>query len=510
MSTTGKTLIRSGAARVAHSILSIAVAFWMLPFLVSHLGMHSYGLWVAIGSLTANYYLLDVGLASAVTRNVAGALATNDSQRANQVINTALWIYLIIAAVVVLCAIGMAFAAQLFIDRADDIASVRQAVLITGLTLAFHFPFNALSGIIQARARYDLLTIAQVATLVFQTSATVVLIRGGHGIVALAWIGAASAILSNYLYLRIARSLFTDLKLHRSFVNRPTARSLFGYSTWSFVAQLADQARSGIDPLVVGHVRGAEQITRYSVGSRPVDYILQLLYRATNTVTPVLTRLLSQGKAQDTHAAISMLLKINVVLVVFGAGALITLVHNFLTRWMGAGYDTSATVAIILVVAKSFEFIVTPLDSLLYAAAKHKCLSLILLADGALNVGISLILGAKYGLVGVAFGTAVPLIVFRILVFVPLTARITAIPLRTIVAAIARPGALGVFIMTVLAMAYHQTSQSISYVAFAVAGTTASAVYFPLMFLLTFSKEEKLRIVNAVTAALGMKGRQNG
>ncbi|HEY6644785.1 MAG TPA: oligosaccharide flippase family protein [Povalibacter sp.] len=481
----------------------------MLPFLISHLGMHSYGLWVAIGTLTANYYLLDVGLASAVTRNVAGALATNDSQRANHVINTALWIYLAIAAVVAVCAVGMAFAAQLFIERAGDIAPVRQAVLITGLTLALHFPFNALSGIIQARARYDLLAIAQVLTLAFQTGATVVLIRGGYGIVALAWIGAASAVLSNYLHLRIARSLFADLTFNRSFVNRQTARSLFGYSTWSFVAQLADQARSGIDPLVVGHVRGAEQITRYSVGSRLVDYTLQLLYRATNTVTPVLTRMLTQGRAQDTHAAVSILLRINVVLVVFAAGALITFVHNFLTRWMGPGYDTSATVAIILIAAKSFEFSVAPLDSLLYAAAKHKYLSIILMIEGAINVGLSLILGQTYGLIGVALGTAIPLIIFRVLVFVPMTARITGIPLSKIVMAFARPAAIGVLIMTVLAAAYHSSEQPISYLAFAIEGLTASAVYFPLMFLCAFSKEEKRRILSAIMASLGMQPRQS-
>jgi O-antigen/teichoic acid export membrane protein len=505
MSRTGATLLRGGVARVVHSILSIAVGFWMLPFLISHLGEHSYGLWMAIGSVTANYFLLDVGLASAVTRNVAGALASNDSRTANRVISTALGIYTLIAAIVVVITIILTAFVPLMLAHDHEAVDVRHALLLTGLTLAFHFPFNAFSGIVQARARYDLLTLAQVVTLVVQTAATVMAVRAGYGIVALAYIGLGCAVLSNMLYVIVARHLFAEMSIRRDLMDRVTAKGLFGYSVWSFVAQLADQTRNGINPLVVGWLQNAAAITHFSVGSRLVDYALQLLYRATNLTTPVLTSLLAQGRKDDAQAAVTLIFRINLTLAIFSAGMFVALVHPFLDRWMGPGYDLSASVAIILILAKAVEFSLSPLDSLLYAAAKHKYLSLLLLVDGVFNVGLSLALGARYGLIGVALGTAIPMIFFRGIVAVPMTARLTGMAIAPIGRAVLRSFAVGGVLMLVIGLLIHEGQLPPNYLVIILVSLGAAVLYFPLMFRLAYGPDERRLLVSAAMRALGRK-----
>ncbi len=89
----GRRLLQGSVARVLSATAGALVSFFMMPFLISHLGTHWYGVWVSVGSLVGGFYLLDLGLSTAVTRYVTEALSKGDSNGANGEISTTFWIY---------------------------------------------------------------------------------------------------------------------------------------------------------------------------------------------------------------------------------------------------------------------------------------------------------------------------------------------------------------------------------------------------------------------------------
>ena len=82
----GRALVRGSVVRVASTVVQMAIGFLMMPFMISSLGDHQYGLYVAAGGFVANFYLLDLGFSTAVMRNIAVGFGSGDFALVNRTI----------------------------------------------------------------------------------------------------------------------------------------------------------------------------------------------------------------------------------------------------------------------------------------------------------------------------------------------------------------------------------------------------------------------------------------
>lgn len=251
----------------------------MLPFLVSKLGDEWYGIWTVLGSLIGYYYLVDFGLATAVTRYITQYISKNDKDNANSVINTALVIYSAMALAICIITITVSYFVHYFVPNARDLFIIRIAILIMGFNLAIEFPFKAFAGIIGAYVRYDLITYAHIFTLLLSTALIVILMNLGYGIIALSIIGFICSQISNIIFYFISKYLFSDMQISRKFFRKDKVKELFGYSVWSFLIQIGDQMRFRIDSIVIAWMLTAGHVTHYFIGARLAEYFLIMIDR---------------------------------------------------------------------------------------------------------------------------------------------------------------------------------------------------------------------------------------
>jgi len=390
-----------------------------MPFLVGELGERWYGIWVAVGSLVGSYYLIDFGLATAVQRFVTLSVSRNDPAGTNQVINTALRVYLVLSLVLVVITAVLVLLVPWIMEDPGDVQTVRHVLGIVGITLAVGFPFKAFAGIGQAHNRYDLLTVISITKLVLQVSGTVGVVLAGFGVLGVAYVGLAADLVTDVLLVMLVRYLFPQMKISRKFFRPNMVKALFSYSSWSFVTQIANQIRLRIDGLVVGALLNATAVTHYFVGARLAELASNLLYQATNIVTPILTRYHAEGRQSEMQEAIAFLTRLNIVAGIFVSGSLFALGAPFISTWMGDEFWDATPVLYALTIAMTAGFIVNPIDNLLYAVAKHRVLALINVGDAVANLTLSLLLGRWLGIWGVALGTLVPMLITRFTMVVP-------------------------------------------------------------------------------------------
>src|SRR5437763_1907933 len=74
-------------------IITLAIGFFLTPFILDHLGATEYGLWVMVGSFVAYGQLLDLGITSAVIKYTPEFLARGETEQTQKLIATALQIY---------------------------------------------------------------------------------------------------------------------------------------------------------------------------------------------------------------------------------------------------------------------------------------------------------------------------------------------------------------------------------------------------------------------------------
>src|SRR3984957_18229761 len=94
----------------ASMAVNMVVPFFLMPFVVRHLGPVGYGVWILAVSTVAYLNLLDLGLRSAIVRFVSKASAQGRSSEAQSAIGAALWFRLLIASVVAVFSIALAIA----------------------------------------------------------------------------------------------------------------------------------------------------------------------------------------------------------------------------------------------------------------------------------------------------------------------------------------------------------------------------------------------------------------
>ena len=70
-------------------ILTNLISFLLMPVVISYLDVTKYGIWLTINSVLAWVFLLDLGLSGRLRTRLAQALAKNDIEDANILINTA-------------------------------------------------------------------------------------------------------------------------------------------------------------------------------------------------------------------------------------------------------------------------------------------------------------------------------------------------------------------------------------------------------------------------------------
>ncbi len=430
MSSKAKKLVKGSALGTIEFFATALITLAMTPFIIHSLGDAMYGLWIFVGSFLGYYGLMDFGLNSAIQRFLSRAIGSNDIEDANKIINTSLAIFAILGFIILFFSFIVAFAVPFLIKNITEIDLFRKIVLILGLNFAVGFPLRVFSGILTANIRYDLSTAIELIKLTLRTILIIILLKSGHGIIALAFVTLIVDIGGYITKYFVVRRLYSYIVLSIKLIDNSKIRTLFGYSIYTFISKMADQLRFNVDKLVITIFIDLGSVTLYSIASRLVKYFMQFVASAIGMLTPIF----SQYEAKNNYAAIRekfiFTTKISSYLSIMIGGILIIFGKAFIQRWVGAKYLSAYPVLLVLVIPTIFALMQSPSIQLLYGISKHKFFAVSNSVEGIANLILSLILVKKYGLIGVAIGTAIPMVIIKLFVQPIFTCRAIKLSIR--------------------------------------------------------------------------------
>jgi O-antigen/teichoic acid export membrane protein len=399
------------------TVATLAVGFFLAPFIVHRLGNVAYGVWVLAIS-TVNYLtMLDLGMASSVIRFVSKGHATQDHEGASKALSAVLWVRLQISAfILVLCGGLAAVFPHLFKVPQALALDAREALLVIGATTAISMSFGVFSSTLSALNRYDLRSYVTLTQLALRVTGVVTVLRTGHGIVAIAFCELLAAVVGNGLLMLLARKIYPELTIRLTKPKREVLRKIWSYSVYAFLITIAVQLVYQTDNLVVGAFVSTAAVTFYSIGNSLCRYTDQAVAAMTSTFNPAASTYEAAGDTaglralyfNGTRMTMAITLPIVITLILRGG--------SFIGIWMGPQYSkTSGTVLAILATALMFSLQNTTAVAIAYGVEKHKTLAKWSLAEATANLTLSIVLARKFGLYGVAIGTLVPSLVVHLI-----------------------------------------------------------------------------------------------
>jgi O-antigen/teichoic acid export membrane protein len=424
-------LIRGASVRNARLILQVMVGFVMMPFIIDSIGNRMYGFWALVGAFIGYYGLLDFGISSATNRYVSRSIGQNDTDSISEIFNNSLLLFAGIGLVILLISAIAALLSNNFLSDESEITVVRILLLLMGAQAAIGFPVRAYQGVLAAYLRYDLFAFADIIRLLLANVLIFVYLSAGYGIVAIAVITFATGMLQSLLVIVFTTSVAKSLRPSLSLRNRQRIPELFSYGWKTLVIEFGDILKSRVDLFVVASFLGVNYVTIYAVAGRLIEYLTGIVISTLGVTRPVFSRYEGRGDYESIRRRFLQATRFSAVLGVFLGMTVIFYGQSFISRWMGPGFSDSYMILTILCLGYVVTYMQHPSVDLLYAISKHQYYAIFNNIEGFCNLGLSLVLVQFYGLKGVALGTAIPMIIFKLLLQPVYVCRAIGVPLGT-------------------------------------------------------------------------------
>ncbi len=411
------SLIINALSNYAALGVNIVIGLLLTPFIIEHLGKTGYGIWTLILSFIGYYGLLNLGVSSAITRYIARYAGQDDKEALNKTASTAMLMFCFTGiAVIVVSFFAAAPLTKFFKVSQEHFSDFKYLIWIMGVTTGLSFPGEVFGSILTAHEKYVPANIVHIARAIIRAALVVILLLSGAGLVGLAFAAIISqlvALVVNYILFKLCTP---QVRLSITNVQWAFMRKLLSFGGITAVIVVADHLRMNLDSFVIGKWVGMAEVGVYGLAFLIIRYLLSLVISGMGVLTPRFASLHGSDDLEEIRILFIRSLRISAFLA-FGCcmGAII-FGGQFIILWVGKDFTESIPVLWILSVPFAFALSQNPGIGLMYALKKHYWYASITIIEAIANLIISIILVSKYGILGVALGTAIPMIIIKLFI----------------------------------------------------------------------------------------------
>jgi O-antigen/teichoic acid export membrane protein len=423
-----KSLKISAVSNSFITIISLLIAFLLTPFIIKHCGKAGYGLWILANTIISYFEFLSMGAGSAINRYIPFYATRNDTKKLNEIGNTAIAIFSVFGIVCLLLSFIFApWISDFYNVSADDRRTFINLVRLVGFLTFINFAKFGYQTLLTAREEYVIVNSIIAFSAVLRAVFTYIFIFYGFGILGVAFafiISRAVTGIAEFIFFRIK---IPDISFNLKYIKKATFIMLCTYGSITVIVSIANILRLHLDSVVISKFLSVELVASYAIGITIIRHLTGLIYRGVLVLTP---RFSAMQAGEKTGEIIKLLFQSTYFSSIMGFGfctAAILFGPRFITLWIGEKDQHAIYVLLILAIAYPFYISQAPAFNLLFAFNKHHLYAFAAIGEGICNLGLSLLLVRHYGVIGVALGTAIPMVVFNFLVIPNLVAKILPI-----------------------------------------------------------------------------------
>jgi O-antigen/teichoic acid export membrane protein len=418
------TVARNVTTRYLAIATDALIGLVLLPFNVHHLGPEAYGLWMLTASMTTYFSILDLGFGGSIVKFVAYYRAKRDVRGLNEIASTLFVIFSIVGVVAYGVFLVVAFnIGRFFTLTPDQVSTGRALILVIGVYVSLGFPFSIFGGIINGFQRYDLNNMVGVCSSVVVAIVNVVMLLTGYSLVQLVMVTTMIRIATYFVYRLNAYHVFRALSLNPRLFLWSRVRELTSFSVYVAIIDWANKLNYSIDAVIIGAYIGAGAVALWTVPQRLAEMLQRLTNQFNGVIFPVIVDSDAGQKPERLRMIFVQGTRLSLVTVVPLAGVLFLLADPLIRSWVGAKFIDSIVVAQILICVVAIRVGSATATTVLKGAGEHRLLAFTNAGAALANVALSLLWIRRFGLVGQAYGTLLPVAITSIAILWPAACR---------------------------------------------------------------------------------------
>jgi O-antigen/teichoic acid export membrane protein len=414
-------MLRSIGSNWLLTALTIGATYVLTPFVIHTMGDSGYGTWTLITALTGYMSLLALGVPMACVRYLAQHVTEGDTARVNGVIGSCAGLYLMVGVASLVVGIGLTMALTTVYDIPASLQpQARLGCALMVLQVSLGFIGLLPEGIMFAHHDFVARNVVRVAALALRFGLTLGLLALHASLVVLAAIQLATLVFDFTATLVLIRRRYPGVRVHLGDFDWGVVRRIFSFSLYVLLLGAGARLSFETDALVIGAVLGVAAIPFYAVANSLIVYLLEFTIAIAAVVSPMATRLETAGRRDELVALFLKWSKISLSLALMAGAFLVVLGPRFIGWWIGGGYEEGSGAVLRILTISCFAFLPVRGVALpiLMGLGKPRTPTIAFLGAGVLNLVLSVVLARPLGLAGVALGTAIPNVLFAAVVLV--------------------------------------------------------------------------------------------
>lgn len=405
------------ASNFAVKAITFVLTLLSTRLMVAAYGDDRYGVLLLSGLLLGYFSLVGMGIPSGVVKFVAEFRGKSDQDSINRVVSSAFAFYLGIGSVVALavCAFAL-FGLGWFRIKPEDIDTARRILLISGVWAIFAWPIQLYGQVLMGLQEW----------VAFNKAVGVQAVLANVAYVVVAWLRVpiewasvaliATQILMWWMTRSQVRRTAPELRISLGLASWATVLKVTNYSIWIMLMTLAGLLIFQTQSVIAGIFLSTAAITAFSIASTPLNAIREINSRVLTTLLPAV----SEAQGARDHGFISALVlrgsRLNMAAIATLGAIGIGTAEVALKAWMGPNYGQYADVTRILLLGYCVSAGYSVIGQALIGMNHVRLIASFAIVGGFISILASLALVDRIGLMGLAWGNALPSLVFPFLV----------------------------------------------------------------------------------------------
>jgi O-antigen/teichoic acid export membrane protein len=390
----------------------LVVNFGLTAYVVRRVSVAEYGIFLLVMSLSATMNLLDLGISGVLVQNYVRAIKNHGQPYLNELMSTSFVMLGLLGFFGLLIFTGFA----LFLPGPFRIPSglLHEAALIfviAALTIQFRLPNIALRQVFQSHGRFDRINQFSLFTATLQVVLSVAVLYCGFGVIGLASVQLASAILQIGIYTIALPHVVPGSSLSPFRFRPEFLGALIQEGKWAFLSNVAGYlVEIGIWG-ILGSFGSMTEVALYGIAFKAPNQLWNLADRGADVLLPIL----SEYAAKEDYPNLRRVFLITQQLL-FGAVLPFVILgcifaKSLIELWVGKQYTDAAFAMRWLLIAVLAHVIAHASDLMLYACRRVRLASWISASGGALTCLIGLVLVPFYGATGMGASLAISMLI---------------------------------------------------------------------------------------------------
>ena len=384
---------------------SFLVTLLLTPYILSHLDVDDFGIWVILSVLISSFTLLDLGLGSSFVKFISGYYTYEDYDSINKVLFSGLVFYTLLGAAL----IGTGLALEGILFSFLNIQNVSEPFLLVLIACAITNIGAMFLSVFRGIQRMDRANSLEVRMSTVNVIGTVLFLQMGFGLFGLALNAVFSSIIGLFLTWYQVRRTLPRISLGFHFDGK-ILHEMFSYGAKIQVSRLASLVCFQMDKLIISRFLGIGTVSFYEVSSRLASFMRAVPLVMLSAIIPATAELGARNERGMILKTYLLASKYVAMVTIAMVAFLFIEADSVLQFWLGRGFEQSVILVQILAIGYGVNVLggAASQTGAGIGRPEFDMRSTILLS--VLNPILSVLLVRQFGAPGAAAGTCMALV----------------------------------------------------------------------------------------------------